>query len=85
MTVYCHSDPKAAGVPDSVINFFSKRVIYMGQQNLIKGDIFYLPELRRRILENLPLASQVAKFMNVPVPDVTNPKDYFCPEHKRKE
>ena len=40
LTVYCHMDPKAAGIPDAIINFASKRVLYLGQLNLIKGEIF---------------------------------------------
>ena len=52
LTVYAHMDPNAPSIPDAIINMASKRVIYYGQQNLMKGEIFETPQMREQILQN---------------------------------
>ena len=85
MTCYVHVDPKAPGIPDSVLNFASKRVLYMGQKALLSGEIFDHPDMRQHILKKLDLASRVSEMINVPKPDPTSADCYFNPDYKRKE
>ena len=61
MTAWVHIDPKINYVPDSVINFATKRVLYMAFKSLISGEIFNTENMRKRILDKMAKATDIAK------------------------